>query len=69
MHFKLTFRQSFLKRGFNGLCFLKCLAVNEPVVCVSAPRKLRVFPLHPVIEHIVQNTSVRLSDGCLPIAF
>ena len=42
-----------LKIGLEGLRFLLGPAVNQSVVRIPTPRKIRVGPSHPEIERIV----------------
>jgi hypothetical protein len=47
MHFEKALCQTGLKCGLESQGFLLTPAVNQSIVCIPAPREVRVCPCHP----------------------
>jgi hypothetical protein len=54
VHLQAAFRQAGLKLCLEGLCFLLVPAVNQPVIRIPTPQKVRVRTRHPEIERVMQ---------------
>ena len=54
MQLQAARRQAGLKAGHEGQGFLLGSAVNEPVICISTPREVRMCPRHPEVKRVVQ---------------
>ena len=54
MQFQAAFRQPRSKLGPEGFCFLLSPAVQQPVIGIPTPREVRMCPVHPEIECVVQ---------------
>src|SRR5271170_2037509 len=72
MHFQATCRKPSLQRRLNGVCFRFSPAMHEPVISITAPRKVRKHSRHPDIERIMHkqitqdgadHTTLRSSSG------
>src|ERR1700750_1149180 len=54
MQFQAALYQARLKFGLEGVGFLLVAAVNQSVIRIPKPRKVRVRPRHPEIERVMQ---------------
>jgi hypothetical protein len=54
MQLQAALCQTRLKFDLEGLGFLLASAVNQPVISIPTPRKVRVRPRHPEIERVMQ---------------
>src|SRR6266446_5246604 len=54
MQFQAALCQARLKFGLEGLGFLLVPAVNQSIISIPTPRKVRVRPRHPEIERVMQ---------------
>ena len=54
MQFEPAFRQPGLERGLDRFRFVLSPAMNQPIICIPTPREIRVCPLDPKVERIMQ---------------
>src|SRR5215831_4579822 len=54
MQLQAALCQTRLKFGLDGLGFLLVPAVNQSIIRIPTPRKVRVRPRHPEIERVMQ---------------